>query len=94
MTANDPDWDQRGEEFSAKVNESLSGIKQESVLRYHRPMLEDGQIEYEFYFDPGKVMVHPVFDRLAFLIDPEGVKLHRLTDGAFRAIGPNPGECQ
>ena len=72
------------------MHEDFAGTKQESVLRYHRPMLEDGRIEYEFYFDPGKVMVHPVIDRLAFLIEPEGVKVHRLTDGAFERSGLAP----
>ncbi len=83
-------WDQRGEELSAKVQENLGSIKQESVLRYHRPMLEDGRIEYEFYFDPGKVMVHPAIDRLVFLIEREGVKIHRLTDGAHERSGLSP----
>ena len=55
----------------AGCDENHAGSKQESVLRYHRPMLEDGRIDYEFYFDPGKVMVHPAIDRLAFLIEPE-----------------------
>ncbi len=90
VNENDPDWDQRGEELSGKVHENLAGSKQESVLRYHRPMLEDGRIEYEFYFDPGKVMVHPALDRLAFVIEPAGVKIHRLTDGVHERSGLSP----
>ena len=53
-------------------------------------MLEDGQIAYEFYYEPGKVMVHPALDRLAFLLEPDGVKIHRLTDGAFERTGLAP----
>ena len=53
-------------------------------------MLEDGRIAYEFYYEPGKVMVHPALDRLAFLIEPDGVKIHRLTDGAFERTGLAP----
>jgi predicted Zn-dependent protease len=87
VSTDDPEWDQRGEELTAKVHENIPGTKQENVLRYHRPMLEDGRIEYEFYFDPGKVMVHPAIDRLAFLIEPAGVKIHRLTDGAYERSG-------
>ncbi len=90
INANDPDWNQRGEELSGKVHEYLAGTKQESVLRYHRPMLEDGRVEYEFYFDPGKLMVHPALDRLAFLIEPSGVKIHRLTDGVYERSGLLP----
>ena len=90
MNAEDPEWDQRGEEITAGSNENAAGTKQESVLRYHRPMLEDGRIEYEFYYDPGKVIVHPAIDRLAFLLDPAGIKVHRLTDGAFERSGLTP----
>ena len=53
-------------------------------------MLEDGQIAYEFYYEPGKVMVHPALDRLAFLLEPDGVKIHRLTDGAYERTGLTP----
>ena len=53
----------------------------ESALFYHRPMLEDGAIEYEFFYVPEKTQVHPMLDRLTFLLEPEGVKLHWLTDG-------------
>ena len=38
-------------------------------------------IEYEFFYDPDKAMVHPMLDRFTFLLEPEGVKLHWLTDG-------------
>jgi hypothetical protein len=66
------------------------GSKQESVLKYNRPMLEDGEIAYEFFHDPGKVMVHPALDRLAFLIEPEGVKVHWLTDAQHDRTGLSP----
>ena len=84
------DWDQRGEELTGALRDSDAGSKQESVLRYHRPLLEDGQIDYEFYFDPGKQMVYPALDRLAFLVEPDGIKIHRLTDGAHERSGLAP----
>ena len=31
-------------------------------------MLENGRITYEFEYEPGKVLVHPVLDRLAFVL--------------------------
>jgi len=55
----------------------------EAAVFYQRPMLEDGAIEYEFYYEPEKAHVHPALDRLTFLLEPEGVKLHWLTDGAL-----------
>ena len=36
---------------------------------------------YEFLYEPGQVMVHPAIDRLAFLLDPAGVKVHWMTSG-------------
>ncbi|QDU38076.1 hypothetical protein Mal4_23960 [Maioricimonas rarisocia] len=60
----------------------LVGV-QESLLQYHRPMLEDGTIEYEFYYRPESDQVHPALDRLVFLLAPEGVRIHWLTDGPY-----------
>ncbi len=57
------------------------GRVQERTLFYHRPMLEDGEFEYEFFYEKGKTLVHPAFDRLAFMLEPDGVKLHWITDG-------------
>jgi Domain of unknown function (DUF1583_N) len=44
----------------------------------------------EFYFDPGDVMVRPMLDRLTFLLEAEGVKIHWLTDGAYERSGLAP----
>ena len=90
VSGDNADWDKRGDEIVGRLIEDIAGARQESVLRYHRPMLEDGQIAYEFYYDPNKVMVHPALDRLAFVIGPEGVKVHSLTDGAYERAGLAP----
>ena len=37
----------------------VNGTVHENLLRYHRPMLEDGTIEYEFFYSPGQFEVHP-----------------------------------
>ena len=58
----------------------LSGTNFESLLRYHRPMLEDGTIEYEFYYEPDRTHVHPAVDRLCFMLNPDGVAVHWVTD--------------
>jgi hypothetical protein len=86
-TGDTPDWDRRGDEIVGRRREEIPGSKQESVLRYHRPMLEDGEFAYEFYHEPGEVMAHPAMDRLAFLIEPDGVKIHRLTDAQYERTG-------
>src|SRR5690606_4286892 len=48
----------------------------QSLLRYHRPIEEDGTIEYEFLYEPGRTCVHPALDRLAFVLAPDGVRIH------------------
>src|SRR5262249_4978604 len=66
------------------------GSRTESFLRYHRPLLEDGELEYEFYYDPSRTIVHPALDRLTFLLGPEGVKVHWLTDAQYDRSGLAP----
>jgi hypothetical protein len=84
------DWDKLGEEITGRLREDAPGSKQESLLVYHRPILEDGRLTYEFYCDPGKVMVHPALGRMAFLLEPDGIKIHWLTDGAYERSGLAP----
>jgi len=66
----------------------------ESVIHYQRPMLEDGVIEYEFYYEPNKSHVHPALDRLVFLLEPGGVKLHWLTDGTGERSAVTPDNAK
>lgn len=63
---------------------------QESLLRYVRPMVEDGVIEYEFLHKPGRAHVSPALDRQAFLIDPDGVTIHWITSGVWDQSGIDP----
>jgi hypothetical protein len=96
-------WFKRGEEIIGRKNaelaaaiagdpkaRSLPGTHRQSLLKYHRPLLEDGELEYEFYYEPEATMVHPALDRLTFLIEPAGVKLHWLTDAQFDSTGVSP----
>ncbi len=53
----------------------------EQAIYYQRPMLEDGTIAYEFFYSEGQQTAHPMIDRLCFLMNPEGVRIHWLTDG-------------
>jgi tetratricopeptide (TPR) repeat protein len=85
-----PAWEKRGDEIVGPVVKEAAGSYQESLLQYHRPLLEDGSVEYEFYYEPGAALVHPALDRLAFLLAPEGVKVHWLTDGAYERAGLAP----
>lgn len=61
----------------------LQGTFSERLLQYNRPMLEDGAIEYEFLYSADKVEVHPALDRLCFLLHPDGIKTHLVTDSSW-----------
>ncbi len=52
----------------------------QSHLAYMRPLLEGESVKYEFFHEEGKMSVHPALGRLAFLIEPGGVRVHWLTD--------------
>ncbi len=67
----------------SRASMTLPSVYDESAILYHRPMLEDGTIDYEFFYREGEVVAHPMMDRLCFLIDPAGIKIHWLTDGPF-----------
>lgn len=71
----------------ASLRDPMFGSKRESVLRYHRPLFEDGEISYEFFFEPDRAMVHPAVGRLALMLEPDGVKRHWLTDAQYERTG-------
>ncbi len=85
-------WSKRGEEmhhFGKKPDPPEEGDpvrprhRSEAAVFYQRPLLEDGVVEYEFFYDPEAAHVSPALDRLVFMLEPNGVKLHWLTDGAY-----------
>ncbi len=74
----------------ARRKDEMAGTFHESLLRYFRPMLEDGVIEYEFYYEPGKAHVSPALDSQAFLLNPDGVEIHWITNGVWDRTGLDP----
>jgi hypothetical protein len=64
-------------------NPGLAGNYAESLLRYMRPLVEDGTIDYEFFYKPGAQETHPALDRLALLLEPAGVREHWITDHRY-----------
>lgn len=77
-------------ELTGRSRPGLRGARQESLLRYHRPMLEDGTIEYEFFYKEGESAVYPTLDRCCFLFDRDGTGIHWLTDGRYDPTGIDP----
>lgn len=74
----------------ARLKDEYDGMFQESLLRYHRPLLEDGVIEYEFDYQPGQTNVAPALGRNAFLIEPGGIRRHLITNGVWDTTGLDP----
>ncbi|MCA8998924.1 MAG: DUF1583 domain-containing protein, partial [Planctomycetaceae bacterium] len=59
----------------------LEGSFCERLLRYHWPLPENFEIQYEFFYEPGEVEVHPALGRFAFLLHPDGLAFHEITNG-------------
>jgi tetratricopeptide (TPR) repeat protein len=96
-------WEKQGEEifsrstrpgtnrrFYRNTPSPSETASEERALFYHRPVLEDGDIEYEFYYDPESCHAAPALGRLVFLLDPAGVRIHHLTDGIHDRTGAAP----
>ncbi len=73
----------RSGQIVAKRHPSSRGSWMESILRYHHPLGDEAEIEYEFFYSPTEIHIHPALDRLAFLLEPRGVGLHWCTDGKY-----------
>ena len=86
-SGDNPDWRKEGDTIIGRKEEDLAGSRRQSLLQYHRPLLEDGQIEYRFHLKDGVNSVHPALDRLTFLLDPEGVRIHWMTDAQYDRTG-------
>jgi tetratricopeptide (TPR) repeat protein len=88
LTGPAPAWEKHGDQIFGRADKQAPGGKRESVLQYQRPLLEDGAIDYEFYYDPGTALTHPALDRLTFLLDPGGTRIHWMTDAQYERTGP------
>ncbi|MCA9069140.1 MAG: DUF1583 domain-containing protein, partial [Planctomycetaceae bacterium] len=73
------DWSLVEGEILARTDKTTTA--RQSLLRYQRPLLKEETIRYEFYSKPGESGVHPALGRLAFLLEPGGVRVHWITDG-------------
>src|SRR5690606_22609355 len=85
-----PTWKKDGAEIVSGGPITYPGSFLENLFYYHRPIVEDGQISYEFFWSPGKYEVHPALGRAAVLLSPEGVALHRLTAASYERTGLLP----
>ena len=91
VTRNFTKWDLTDGELKAAKFKKSPESDFEHLLSYHRPLLEDCSIEYEFYYEPGNVLTHPAVGRLAMLLERDGVAEHWITDAQFEASNLAPG---
>ncbi len=49
------------------------------MIRYERPLGDGETLSYEFYYAAGKTEVHPAIGRTAYLLHPQGVHRHWMT---------------
>lgn len=57
-------WRKSGNELHGEQRTWLpDGCFCETAIYYHRPMLDDGTIDYELFYDRGRSMAHPAIDR-------------------------------
>jgi hypothetical protein len=57
------------------------GESRQSLLQYQRPLLDGETIVYEFFHRADESEVHPAIGRLAFLFEPEGIRIRWISDG-------------
>lgn len=76
----------RGLRRTAQTASTGGGVV-DSLLACQRPMWDGEQIRYRFFYEAGRTHIHPALDRLVFLLQPEGVRLHWLTEGSGSWIG-------
>jgi hypothetical protein len=62
----------------------------ESLLTYQRPLEEIGSVDYQFLYKAGVSETHPALDRMAFILRPDGVRVHWITDGLWDSSEVQP----
>ena len=89
----DAAWQRVGEEIRGTTKEDNSDTTHEGLLMYQRPMLEDGEIEFEAYYSKDQFEVHPAIGRFAFLIQADGVYLHEMTAAEWENSDLSPNNA-
>lgn len=81
------DWSMAQGVIEAAKQDVPEGASHQSLLRYQRPLLDGETITYEFFYQADQTVVHPAIGRLAFLLEPGGIRIRWITDGALEWTG-------
>jgi tetratricopeptide (TPR) repeat protein len=87
-------WIKNNDEIVGQQFVKTPGRKRASLLRYHRPLVDDSVVDYDFFYAANETHVHPALGRMAFLLEPDGVKLHWLTDAQWERSGVTPDNIE
>ncbi|MEE8450364.1 MAG: DUF1583 domain-containing protein, partial [Thermoguttaceae bacterium] len=80
------DWLAReGTLYGRHVADSSDTVQ--STINYDRPLRSGETVSYEFLYEPNEKTAHPSLGRIAFLLEPDGVKLHWITDKPSSEVG-------
>ena len=83
-------WAMSGNELIGKLQPELDGSVSEQAIHYHRPIVEDGVITYEFFLDDLSAIALPAIDQLVFTIKDGKAGMHRLTNGPYERTTLTP----
>jgi hypothetical protein len=88
----EPDWRFEGGQIVGRhIAVPSTNLPAQSRLAYHRPLRDRESVHHEFLYEHGRTLVHPSLGRLAFLLDPQGVRLHWMaTDFDLESFGLVP----
>lgn len=102
MPWHDELWDPQQQVWHAESDESgrtvivgrrapeMAGTGGERLLRYHWPLVWDSEVTYEFLYRPGESIAHPVLGKLSYLLEPDGLKRHWISNGHLDRSGLDP----
>ena len=73
------DWTVKDGELHGRKLDAATVTPTPSKLGYLRTLKPGDIVEYEFYYEPGRVHAHPSVGPTVFLLDPAGVRWHYLS---------------
>lgn len=75
---------------SRKLETPSEAVSAQRMLTWMRPLLEGETLRYEFFYEENSSLVHPALGRLAFLLEPGGVRIRWITAGPADWTGLEP----
>jgi hypothetical protein len=85
-----PAWARHADELIGNLAMNRAEKSLQSLVYYRRPLLEDGELDYEMFYVPGEIEIHPAVGRTVVQIMPERIARHILTDGDLDRSGLAP----